>query len=91
MPERDFLDGLARHEGDARASLSEVPATIGAKPVHGTVNSIEAQQHAFGATVLVNGMWRIYRISDGEPFERWPIDAKELIATGAYSLQPVVE
>lgn len=33
------------------------------------------------------GMAVLYRISTGERFERWPVDAREMMATGDYTTQ----
>lgn len=34
------------------------------------------------------GKWAIFRVSDGQRFERWPIDAKGMVASGEYSHEP---
>ena len=32
----------------------------------------------------------VYRLSDGEPVDRWPVDAKELVASGEFAWAPPV-
>lgn len=33
-------------------------------------------------------MVRLYRASTGEECERWPVDARDMLATGDWSLEP---
>lgn len=34
------------------------------------------------------GLWVIYRGADGQRMERWPIDARGMLATGGYTADP---
>lgn len=36
-----------------------------------------------------DGKWVLYRVADGQRLERWSIDARNLIATGEYTTDPL--
>ena len=35
-------------------------------------------------------MVTVYRLADGAPVDRWPVDAKELVASGQFGYEPPV-
>lgn len=35
------------------------------------------------------GKWTIYRRVDGRRFDRWPVDARAMLATGEYTADPL--
>jgi len=34
------------------------------------------------------GKWTLYRRTDGQRYERWPVDARAMLATGEYTADP---
>jgi hypothetical protein len=36
-----------------------------------------------------DGKWVLFRVATGERLERWPVDARPLIATGEYTTDPL--
>lgn len=34
------------------------------------------------------GKWMLYRVTDGQRFDRWSVDAQQMLATGGYTADP---